>query len=93
MAAAQWLLEAGAADEARRLMRWQDAPWQGCQECMPLAGPSLLTRARIEMVRGDSARGREYYRQSLRILDRPMPSLAHLAEEARSALERPMAEP
>ena len=93
MAAAQWLLEAGAADEARRLMRWQDAPWPGCQECMALAGPSLLTRARIEMVRGDSASGRDYYRRALRILDRPMPSLAHLAAEARSALERPKAEP
>jgi len=45
------------------------------------------------MVRGDSASGRDYYRRALRILDRPMPSLAHLAAEARSALERPKAEP
>jgi TolB-like protein len=93
LAAAQWLLEAGALDEASRLLRWQDAPWNGCLECDALGGPTFLTRARIEVARGDSGRAREYYRQFLRRHDQPMAPQAHLVEEANAALERLAADP
>jgi tetratricopeptide (TPR) repeat protein len=88
LAAAEWLLEAGKLDEARRLLRWQDGAWGGCRECAPLAGPTLLARARIEMARGDSGAAREYYREFLRLFDQPMPSQMHLVEEAKTALLR-----
>jgi tetratricopeptide (TPR) repeat protein len=93
LAAAQWLLEAGVLDEASRLLRWQDAPWNGCLECDALGGPTFLTRARIEVARGDSGRAREYYRQFLRRHDQPMAPQAHLVEEANAALARLAADP
>ena len=93
LAAAQWLLEAGAPDEAGRLLRWQDAPWNGCQECVALTGPTLLARARTEMARGDSGSAQGYYREFLRLFDQPMPSQAYLVEEAKVALTRLSGEP
>jgi serine/threonine-protein kinase len=93
LAAAQWLLEAGKTEEASRLLRWQDAPWDTCHECLALAAPTFLTRARIEMARGDSGRAREFYRQFLRIFDQPMPSQVQLVAEARAALLRSGADP
>jgi hypothetical protein len=88
LAAAQWLQEAGALDEAGRLLRWQDAPWPQCFTCDILGGLTFLARARIEVGRGDSTRAREYYRQFLRRYDQPMPSQAHLVEEAKTAVAR-----
>jgi hypothetical protein len=93
LAAAQWLLEAGAGNEAGRLLRWQDAPWGGCQECAALAGPTFLARARTEMARGDSGSAQGYYREFLRLFDQPMPSQAHLVKEAKVALARLSGEP
>jgi len=93
LAAARWLQEAGALDEASRLLRWQDAPWNGCSECDVLGGPTFVARARIEVARGDSARAREYYRQFLQRYDQPMASQAHLVEEANAALARLAADP
>ena len=93
LAAARWLQEAGALAEASRLLRWQDAPWNGCSECDVLGGPTFLARARIEVARGDSGRAREYYRQFLRRYDQPMASQAHLVEEANAALARLAREP
>ncbi|MGH7512615.1 MAG: protein kinase domain-containing protein [Gemmatimonadales bacterium] len=93
LAAAQWLSEAGALDEAGRLLRWQDQPWNGCTECDALGGPNFLARAQIEVARGDSGRAREYYRQFLRRYDRPMASQMHLVQEANAALTRLAGDP
>jgi serine/threonine protein kinase len=86
--AGQWLQEAGAQDEAGRLLRWQDAPRGAdvCYGCAVLDGPTFLARARIEVARGDSTRAREYYRQFLQRYDQPMASQVHLVREAEAAL-------
>jgi hypothetical protein len=88
--AGQWLVEVGEFEQARRLLRWQDAQWLEWPWMLghALGGATLLARARIEEARADTARAREYYRQFLRRYDQPMPSQAHLVEEARSALAR-----
>jgi serine/threonine-protein kinase len=91
LAAAQWLQEAGELELATRLLRYQDAAiWMGWLWSFhdALAGPTHLLRARLEEQRGDPARARDHYRQFLRIYDQPMPSSAHLVEEARNALAR-----
>ena len=88
--AAQWLAEAGDLEHARRLLRWQDAPWRAWPWILghALGGPSYLIRARIEETRGDTAHAAEYYRQFVRRYDQPMPSQAHLVVEAKGALAR-----
>jgi TolB-like protein len=88
LAAAQWLQEAGALEDAVRLLRWPDAPryGDGCSECDVVEGPTFVARARLELARGDSARAREYYRQFLQRYDQPMPSQVHLVREADAAL-------
>jgi serine/threonine-protein kinase len=88
--AAQWLAEAGDVEQARRLLRWRDAPWPewGWMLGDALVGPTYLARARLEEIRGDSALARDYYRQFLRRYDQPMPSQAHLVEDAKAALTR-----
>jgi hypothetical protein len=92
--AAQWLKESGDLEQARRLLRWQDAPWFGWWTLnYALGGPTFLARARIEETRADTAHAREYYRQFLRRYDQPMPSQAHRVEEARAALTRLSGQP
>jgi tRNA A-37 threonylcarbamoyl transferase component Bud32/TolB-like protein len=86
LAAAPWLLESGDVEQASRLLRWQDQPWDGCMTCDALGGLNFLARARIEIARGDSTRAREYYQRLLRRYDRPMPTQVHLMEEAKAAL-------
>jgi hypothetical protein len=88
--AAQWLGETGEAEQARRLLRWQDAPWLDWPWTLgnALGGPTYLARARLEDARGDTVHAREYYRQFLQRYDQPVPSQAHLVEEARGALAR-----
>ena len=91
LAAAQWLAESGDSERARRLLRWQDArQWVGWLNSLHdvLAAPTYLARARIEETLGDTARARHYYGHYLRRYDQPMPSQAHLVEEARVALAR-----
>jgi hypothetical protein len=53
-----------------------------------LAAPTFLAGARLEEQLGNSERAIEYYRQFLRRYDQPMPSQAHLVDEARVALVR-----
>ena len=91
LAAAQWLLETGDPEQASRLLRWQDTPWLGRPWTVgdALSGPTYLLRAHIEEARRRPRAAREYYEQFLRRYDRPMPSQAHLVEEARTALLRP----
>jgi hypothetical protein len=91
LAAAQWLLETGDLDQASRLLRWQDAPWLGRPWTVgdALSGPTYLLRAYIEEARHRPRPAREYYEQFLRRYDRPMPSQAHLVEDARAALLQP----
>jgi hypothetical protein len=93
LAAARWLEEAGDIDEAVRLLRWQDAASsrldrQGYLQIVNTAldGPTSLARANLEQARGDRGQAQEYYRRFLQAYDSPMPSQAHMVEEARSAL-------
>ena len=88
--AAEWLAEAGDTGQARRLLRWQDAPWLDWSWTLgyALGGPTFLARARIEEARGDTAQARECYRQFLRRFDRAMPTQEHLVKEAEQALAR-----
>ncbi len=88
--AAQWLGEAGEVEQARRLLRWQEAPWLGWPWTLGVAlgGPTYLARARLEETLRDSARAREHYQQFLRRYDRPILPHAHLVEEAKGALSR-----
>jgi tRNA A-37 threonylcarbamoyl transferase component Bud32/tetratricopeptide (TPR) repeat protein/TolB-like protein len=90
LAAGQWLREAGELEQASRLLRWQDAPWIGRPWTVgdALGGPTYLARAQIEESRGNQRLAREYYQQFLRRYDRPMPSQAHLVQEAKAALAR-----
>jgi hypothetical protein len=90
MMAAEWLREAGDVETARRLLRWHDAQWQGWEWTFTdvVRGPAFLMRARIEETLGMPQGAREYYRQFLRLYDRPMPAQRHLVDEARSALAR-----
>ena len=93
LAAGQWLEEAGNVEEAARLLRWQEArvlPWIGWAwvPAYALDGATYLVRARIEEFRDQDSLAQEYYRQFLRRYDRPMPSQAHLVEEAKAALAR-----
>ena len=91
LAAAQWLQEAGEVEQAARLLRYQDAAiWGGWAWTFhaALAAPTHLMRARLEEERGDAERARKHYRQFLRLYDQPMPSVAHLVEEAKGALAR-----
>jgi hypothetical protein len=88
--AAQWLAETGDASRARRLLRWQDAPWLGWPWTLgfALGGPTFLARARMEEAGGNTRQARAYYRQFLRRYDQPMALQAPLVEEARLALAR-----
>jgi tetratricopeptide (TPR) repeat protein/tRNA A-37 threonylcarbamoyl transferase component Bud32/TolB-like protein len=88
--AAEWLREDGDVEQARRLLRWQDASWLGWPWTFndAVSGPAFLMRARIEEGLGNKRQAREYYEQFLRRYDRPMPSQAHLVQEARTALAR-----
>jgi serine/threonine-protein kinase len=91
LVAAGWLQEAGGLEEAARLLRWQDAATTDHRGTLQivgrvLAGPTWLTRARLEEARGDRRRAEEYYRQFLQEYDAPIASQAHLVEEARAAL-------
>jgi tetratricopeptide (TPR) repeat protein len=90
MMAAEWLREGGDAEAARRLLRWQDQAWLGWPWTFNdgVSGPAFLMRARIEEDLGQKRQAREYYEQFLRRYDRPMPSQAHLVEEAKAALGR-----
>jgi len=91
LAAAQWLAEAGEAERARRLLRWQDANalagWLFAIQ-QTLAAPTFLLRARLEEQIGDRTRAIQYYGEFLRLYDQPMPSQGHLVEEAKAALAR-----
>jgi tetratricopeptide (TPR) repeat protein len=92
LAAAQWLLETGEVERARRLLLgWvggglapSGAWWWMFDEA--LSGPVYLLRARLEESRDSSAQAGEFYRLFLRNYDRPMPSQVALVEEARNAL-------
>jgi tetratricopeptide (TPR) repeat protein len=91
LAAARWLVEAGEIDEAERLLRWQDAAGldnHGTLQMVGAAldGPTSFERANLEQARGDRAQAQEYYRRFLQVYDAPMPSQAHMVEEARTAL-------
>jgi hypothetical protein len=94
LAAAQWLTAAGETDQARRLLRWQDANvwvyWGGFPWLLSsaLAGPTYLLRARLEELHGQPGRAEVYYRQFLQRFDQPMPSQVHLVNEAQEALAR-----
>jgi hypothetical protein len=94
LAAAQWLMETGQTEQARRLLRWQDANvwvyWGGFPWLLSsaLAGPTYLVRARLEEIHGQPARALAYYQQFLQRYDQPMPSQAHLVQEAKDALAR-----
>jgi hypothetical protein len=91
LAAAQWLAEAGDDERARRLLRWQDAvTFDGWLLAFQqgLAAPTYLLGARLEEQAANSERAAEYYRQFLRRYDQPMPSQAHLVDEAKAALVR-----
>jgi serine/threonine-protein kinase len=92
LAAARWLEEAGDIDEAVRLLRWQDA--RGTLDQLgtlrivstALDGPTFFARATLEQARGDRSQAQEYYRRFLQVYDSPMPSQAHMVDEARAAL-------
>jgi serine/threonine-protein kinase len=97
LAAAQWLAEAGDVEQARRLLRWHDAEatYPGALYTLvyTLGAPTYLARARLDDAGGDRHRARQHYRQFLRRYDQPMPSQAHLVEEAKAALLRLGGEP
>jgi hypothetical protein len=90
--AARWLQESGEVEEATRLLRWFDAAIEGPATPLTighvLAGPTYMARARLEELRGERRRAVEYYRYFLRVYDQPMPSQAHLVQEAKEALAR-----
>jgi len=91
MAAAQWLGESGETDQARLLLRWNDAQSTDVPPAFHtllyiLSGPSYLIRARLEKAHGDPQKARYCYRQFLRRYDQPIASQVHLVEEARAAL-------
>jgi tRNA A-37 threonylcarbamoyl transferase component Bud32/tetratricopeptide (TPR) repeat protein/TolB-like protein len=91
LAAAQWLQEAGEVEQASRLLRWLDAiAWGGWLWTLneALAGPTYLARARLAEAQGEGSKARGYYQQFLQRYDAPVPSQAHLVEEARTALAR-----
>ena len=95
LAAAQWLSEAGDVERARRLLRWQDiyvlGGWRWLLHDV-LAAPTYLARGRLEEAAGNRERASEHYQQFLRRYRNPVPSQAHLVQEARQALAR-MQEP
>jgi tRNA A-37 threonylcarbamoyl transferase component Bud32/tetratricopeptide (TPR) repeat protein len=95
MMAAEWLREAGDAEAARRLLRWQDALWLGWPWTFNdgVSAPAFLMRAQIEEQLGSHQHAREYYQQFLRRYDRPMPAQRHLVEEAKAALAKAAPEP
>jgi tetratricopeptide (TPR) repeat protein len=89
MSAARWLAEAGQADEAVRLLRAADAIGAGkLADTYVLAGPAHLATARLLEARGDTVGALEGYRQLLRRLDLPGPSLRPMVDEARRAVAR-----
>jgi serine/threonine protein kinase len=93
LAAAQWLGETGEAEQARRLLRWQDAegtyiPCRLWTLAYALGAPTFLARARLEEAVGEPGRAREYYQQFLRRYDSPMPDQRHLVNEAHAAVGR-----
>ena len=91
LAAAQWLAEVGDVEQARRLLRWQDiytfGGWRWTLHEV-VAAPTYLARGRLEEAAGDPERAREHYQQFLMRYRHPIPSQAHLVEEARQALAR-----
>jgi hypothetical protein len=91
LAAAQWLAEAGDGERARRLLRWQDiyafGGWRWTFHEV-LAAPTYLARGRLEEAAGNREGAREHYQQFLMRYRQPIPSQAHLVEEARQALVR-----
>ena len=92
LAAAQWFQKAGEIEDAVRLLRWQDAWIVGDRTLYTLGdvlgAPTFLVRARLEEARGEPRRARQYYLEFLRRYDNPMPSQAHLVEEAKAQLAR-----
>jgi len=90
LAAAQWLQAAGDLERARRLMRYQDEPQRGWDWIIrdALAGPTYLSRGRIEEAVGHDSLAQEYYTQFLRRYDRPISSQMHIVQEAKAALAR-----
>jgi hypothetical protein len=64
-------------------------PAEGRPRCLGSRRWATLLRAHIEEARRRPRAAREYYEQFLRRYDRPMPSQAHLVEDARTALLRP----
>jgi TolB-like protein/tetratricopeptide (TPR) repeat protein len=91
LAAAQWLLEGGDADQALRMARWQDATqWYGFLWFLndALRGPGYLTRARIEEARGEPRLASQYYQKFIKRYDRPSPSQVRSVEVAKARLAR-----
>ena len=91
LAAARWLGASGDADQAFRLLSAVDGPYlihPGTAYIIMLSGLVDLERGRIEERLGHDDLARKYYREFLRIYDRPAAGHRHLVDEATAALAR-----
>ena len=91
LAAARWLAASGDADQALRLLTWMDGPYfihPSAVYSLMLTGMVDLERGRIEEQRGRADSARSYYREFLRLYDRPVIGHRRLVEEAKTAVVR-----
>lgn len=88
----RWLREAGRHAEAVRLLSWMEAVIPGAPPLEVVnrtAGRlGLYERARAEEAMDRDGDARVHYRRFLDSVDRPVPALAPLIEEARAGLRR-----
>jgi hypothetical protein len=91
LTAARWLAASGDADQALRLLTWMDGPFfihPSTVYSVMLTGLVDLERGRIEEQRGRVGAARNYYREFLRLYDRPVTNHRRLVEEAKTAVVR-----
>ena len=91
LAAARWLAASGDDAQALRLLIWVDGafllhPSTTCN--LMLSGLVDLERARIEEQMGRNTVALDYYREFLRIYDRPVSGHQRFIEEAKAAVIR-----
>jgi hypothetical protein len=88
--ASRWLLEAGDSAGAERLLAWYETMFPAWlrrphDANVALSPFAMAQRARIAAARGDRDEAAYFWRYVLQMVDRPVPALGPLIEEARAA--------